>query len=463
MTKVSFTLNTQLSSEQKVALQVVLDLIAQDDFKEARFQFLGAVEGFHAATYTDPRGYKTVGYGFNLDDSGARAEFNAAFANEEDFLSGAMTFERVYSQQYQLSTAQGRTLFEYGADVRALDVDNLAGYSDITLTGYQRLTIESLYYNSGDLDLISQTLKGDLADSPPDLIDALKQIVELSNPTMNKDGTVKSAVHGIQNRRLLEGALFSNDANIILPESQFWKIVGWGRKSIAVGKNPNNGNPVESGTTLTVSVYGPYPSMAKPLKPTANLGAPVGRKWTIWDAQATGDVVTTLKNADTSLPRYTIGDSKGAVLTIDTENKKRADIDDLAETSNMILAGDGNDTLIGHPTQTTLLYAEAGNDTTQGGTGDDHHIGGKGNDLLSDQGGNDSYYFTFDEGHDVIEDADSIGKFFFNGVQINGLLIPQRADDETIIPGKWFYDLDGTLLLFTRVDNAQNPMPINTL
>lgn len=432
---VGITVSTQV--QHKTSLQETLNLISEDKFTEARFKFIGEKESFRATAYDDGRGFLTVGYGFNLSITSAQTEFDNAFQNDPEFISGTMTFAKVKSGDYALTPTQGRTLFDYNINIRSQEIDDL-GYDTISLEDYQRLAIESLYFNGGSA-IITGKLKTYLSSQPQDLVKAQTEIVENSNPKLMRDGvTPRTLVHGLANRRLEEGALFANNIDLQLPDSEFWDVIGWARMAITKEVDPNGGS-IDKSTSLVVTVQGPVPSLTLPstIPPKTENSPAEGTPWNMHYAMRQGDVVTTIKDGSTST-QTVLGTTQNDLLTRTDNQRKREDIE-----------------------LTDGFYGWDGNDTTQGGTGDDHHIGGKGDDRLTDQGGNDSYYFTFDEGHDIIDDADSIGKFFFNGVEINGLLIPQRAGDQTIIPGKWFYDLDGTLLLFTRVDEARNPMPTN--
>jgi hypothetical protein len=72
----TITLNTELAN--KAAVEEILELLQQNNFSDARFKLLANVEGFVGTAEDDSRGLRTVGYGFNMEYSGAAAEFIGA-------------------------------------------------------------------------------------------------------------------------------------------------------------------------------------------------------------------------------------------------------------------------------------------------------------------------------------------------------------------------------------------------
>jgi len=75
----------------------------------------------------------------------------------------------------------------------------------------------------------------------------------------------------------------------------------------------------------------------------------------------------------------------------------------LTNNTDIVLAGEGNDTLRGYG-GTDHLFGQAGDDRLYGGSGDDLLSGGAGNDVLYGDSGADTYVFGRGYGNDTISD-----------------------------------------------------------
>jgi hypothetical protein len=76
----------------------------------------------------------------------------------------------------------------------------------------------------------------------------------------------------------------------------------------------------------------------------------------------------------------------------------------LTDKADIVLAGEGQDTLYGH-NGNDRLFGQGGDDRIHGGSGDDLISGGAGNDLLYGESGADTYVFGRGYGNDTIVDA----------------------------------------------------------
>jgi len=75
----------------------------------------------------------------------------------------------------------------------------------------------------------------------------------------------------------------------------------------------------------------------------------------------------------------------------------------LTDKANIVLAGEGQDTLYGY-NGIDRLFGQGGDDRIYGGAGDDLISGGAGNDVLYGEAGADTYVFGRGFGHDTISD-----------------------------------------------------------
>lgn len=73
------------------------------------------------------------------------------------------------------------------------------------------------------------------------------------------------------------------------------------------------------------------------------------------------------------------------------------------DKADIVLAGEGNDTLYGQ-NGNDRLFGQGGNDRIYGGAGDNLISGGSGNNLLYGEAGADTYVFGRGYGHDTILD-----------------------------------------------------------
>lgn len=158
------------------------------NYLQRRFEFISEHEGWRSKTYEDTRGFRTVGFGFNLDEPTNRTLYkNVLNKTDEDF-------EALRNGQTELSNREGRVLFEAAAGSAERLISNK--FSDTDLKGYERLSLISLAYNSPSLigpNLTKHIKAGDRKA-------AFDEIKFRSNGRKSK---------GIQNRRDLEAQMFS--------------------------------------------------------------------------------------------------------------------------------------------------------------------------------------------------------------------------------------------------------------
>ncbi|MCP4387885.1 MAG: calcium-binding protein [Gammaproteobacteria bacterium] len=94
--------------------------------------------------------------------------------------------------------------------------------------------------------------------------------------------------------------------------------------------------------------------------------------------------------------------------------------------------GDGNDNLYGIPGDdrrdggagNDVLWGGSGSDTLNGGAGDDYLIGDAGDDTLRGGNGNDTFIFDPDFGNDTILDFETAGDI----IELNGLGVSSFAE-----------------------------------
>lgn len=106
-------------------------------------RFIGGHEGFEPRAYNDnpknpERGFVTVGYGFNMDQKGARDQFAQALPG--------VSFDEVYSGRIELSEAQAMALYRSGLAYYEDVVSRAAGGAP--LADHQRIALTSIAYNS---------------------------------------------------------------------------------------------------------------------------------------------------------------------------------------------------------------------------------------------------------------------------------------------------------------------------
>ncbi len=125
--------------------------------------------------------------------------------------------------------------------------------------------------------------------------------------------------------------------------------------------------------------------------------------------------------------------------------------------------GDGNDVLVGGNGKDILkggegddeLYGEDGDDTLKGGKGDDVLAGGAGDDILKGGEGADVFYFSADNGFDVIKDFENgtdlldLTSFgFANGNEAQSHFFEKGTANNNAV---WF-EYDGTTIKIKGLD-----------
>ncbi len=146
--------------EKKVLLKrVILHILNLNEpsdmakYEEERFEFISTYEGtnpkgekFAGESYDDSKGYRTVGYGFNMGRGEARQEWNNAFKNEDK----VPDFDDVYKGNKKLTKEEMRTLFDHSAKVREKELEIIYRDTWKKMSPNEKLMTESLYYNGGE-------------------------------------------------------------------------------------------------------------------------------------------------------------------------------------------------------------------------------------------------------------------------------------------------------------------------
>lgn len=157
-----------------------------EQYRNRRFDFIAAEEGFRSRVYKDINGYKTIGYGFNLDAPGNRELFAQVLGDD--------VFEAVYTGKREISKTEARQLFDAAVEQAERVVDSK--FKGVPLKEHQRLALVSLAYNNPSLigpNLTRQITEGDF-DAARD------EILYRSN---------RNKVRGLASRRYREAELFA--------------------------------------------------------------------------------------------------------------------------------------------------------------------------------------------------------------------------------------------------------------
>lgn len=111
-----------------------------ESYKQKRFELIAHSEGFRAKIYRDIFDYKTIGYGFNLDQKDTKKIFDKVFKSEK-------YFNEILSGNSEINEVEAKKLMDYILDQnqeyiqKDYDVLWYAIPSDI------KVSIESSYYN----------------------------------------------------------------------------------------------------------------------------------------------------------------------------------------------------------------------------------------------------------------------------------------------------------------------------
>ena len=164
------------------------------EYTSQRFEMIAEREAWRSGSYWDGvksapngKGYRTVGYGYNMDSVGHKDLFIKTLQVNEKY------FDDVHSGRVEITEAQGRKLFDAAVDEAESVVDNrLKG---VDLNHQQRLALVSMAYNSPKL--IGQNLVGHLKGGRMEK--AVEEILYKSNG---------SRMLGLYNRRYEEALTF---------------------------------------------------------------------------------------------------------------------------------------------------------------------------------------------------------------------------------------------------------------
>jgi len=174
------------------------DLADQKEYGDLLYKFILLNEGSRAQAYVDTVGKVTVGIGFNMDSSSARAEWNEAFG-------GSVSFDDIYNKRCNLSESEIRTLFDLSISTRRQQIERIYGAEWDFLPCNVRAGIEDAYFNAPSLvgakthfhcHICNYVQTGDESH----LDKAVWEIKNNSNPTHSV---------GLQNRRDREAEMLS--------------------------------------------------------------------------------------------------------------------------------------------------------------------------------------------------------------------------------------------------------------
>ena len=167
-------------------------------YNDRLFEFIGPVEGFRPEVYEDIKGLPTIGYGFNLDASGAEKRFKKALPD--------VSYQAAREGKVSLTEEQSRKLFDESIDdVESIARDKIGEDVWNKLPEHQRVALTSLAYNSPALigpNLTKYIQNGSIED-------AIGEIILRSN---------KERSLGLQNRRTEEARM------MLGPDQQLAKV-----------------------------------------------------------------------------------------------------------------------------------------------------------------------------------------------------------------------------------------------
>lgn len=179
-----------------------LDLTCPEDQKQygdLLYQFILTNEGSRAQAYLDTVGKVTVGIGFNMDASSAKAQWTQVFGS-------ALAFADVYSKKRNLAESEIRQLFDLSISARRQEIKKIYGAAWDQFTGNEKVGIEDAYFNapvlvSGKTNFYRQMCAYVQTGDQNCLLKAIYEIKSNSNPTNHK---------GIQNRRDKQAEMLSS-------------------------------------------------------------------------------------------------------------------------------------------------------------------------------------------------------------------------------------------------------------
>ena len=164
------------------------------EYTEQRFEMIAEAEAWRSESYWDGvksapngKGYRTVGYGYNMDSVGHKDLFMKTLQVGSDY------FDSVHAGDIEITEAQGRKLFDAAVGEAESVIDNRL--NGVDLNHQQRLALVSMAYNSPKL--IGKNLVGHLKSG--DIDKAVEEILYKSNG---------SRMLGLYNRRYEEALTF---------------------------------------------------------------------------------------------------------------------------------------------------------------------------------------------------------------------------------------------------------------
>ena len=164
------------------------------EYTDQRFEMIAEAEAWRSESYWDGvksapngKGYRTVGYGYNMDSVGHKDLFMKTLQVGEKY------FDSVHKGTVQITEAQGRKLFDAAVGEAESIIDNRL--NGVDLNHQQRLALVSMAYNSPKL--IGENLVGHLKGGRMEK--AVEEILYKSNG---------SRMLGLYNRRYEEALTF---------------------------------------------------------------------------------------------------------------------------------------------------------------------------------------------------------------------------------------------------------------
>jgi hypothetical protein len=523
---ITLSLNTELPSESKTLINTMITAFDSKTYVGSRivdesnsntpntayavndpvffnqiYQFLALVEGKKNTKYKDTAGKITIGVGFNMDQFGPISAVNDR--NDDlgmifSSLSPALDWQKVYAGTQSLTTeSQIKELFRITLTGRmsdgtlilpnenigsklqkrlALNTDqNAIALSNHLFLGSQLAMLTSLAYNNPTL--IGNGLA--LAIRSGNDQDVKKEVLENSNRKVNNQKRV-AGVNGIANRRLNEAALWMLDTSVTLPNSEFWKIMGWARYSVAQGYHPSiddtpgrdpseDPGRVDPKESLTITINGPAPdaadvsqsSGAKDLTDSSKGGS---RAWNHKDAQAQGAVSTAINipaQGVKAAKKIVLGSGKGETITIapaQAQSKSRFRVMDVESTADIYVdTGNGNNTVRITVPGNAEVYGGKDHDYIETFDGDDVIEPGAGNDVSNGGKGRNHYHFNENGefGNDtVIDTGPRNGFLYFNALPLTGKAESVMLENAPAGSAFMLRRDDDTLWLLTRRNAA---------
>jgi len=159
--------------------------------------------------YEDTADKRTIGFGFNMDAPSARQEWEQVFR-------GKVSFDRVREENLEITNEQAKELLDYQIMKRRKELQNFFGKDWQRLKPNEKMSIESLYFNSPALVRRYNPISGRNEDT--NFSKNIKKYIKTNDPKYLKKAynevkykSNKNRHHGIQYRRDKEAKMLESN------------------------------------------------------------------------------------------------------------------------------------------------------------------------------------------------------------------------------------------------------------